>query len=68
MARCRNCGQEIEFEVTANGRPRPINPDGRVHFATCGKSPQEVAQRRKRAAKAKRLEKELDKQLSLRLR
>lgn len=36
MAACRACGQEIRFELTANGKYQPISvKTGVSHFADC---------------------------------
>ena len=33
--RCRSCGAEILWCLTAAGKKAPIDRDGRSHFATC---------------------------------
>ena len=36
MTTCKQCGAEIDFRETPNGKLQPVNPDtGEVHFATC---------------------------------
>jgi hypothetical protein len=36
MAKCRACGDEIRFELTANGKHQPISvKTGVSHFADC---------------------------------
>lgn len=45
---CRDCGQPIEW-ATVDGRNKPINPDGRDHWLTCGHP--DAKRRRIRAGK-----------------
>lgn len=45
MNTCYKCQQEICFDwnrLNKSGKPIPLNLDGTVHAAICGKSPDEV--------------------------
>lgn len=63
---CNRCGQAITWGNTKNGKRAPFNPDGTIHFKTCGKSEEELkarAQRRQLKSHRKRESYELDREL-----
>jgi hypothetical protein len=35
LGRCKGCGQEIVWTITAAGKRSPLNFDGTSHFANC---------------------------------
>jgi hypothetical protein len=37
VSACIFCGRLIGWELTAKGHPRPIDPDGKPHAATCSR-------------------------------
>jgi hypothetical protein len=34
-SKCRGCGAEVYWIITAAGKRMPADPDGQSHFATC---------------------------------
>jgi hypothetical protein len=43
ISHCKKCGQMIGWDRSKNGKPIPIDPDGRMHFLTCPMKNQKVA-------------------------